>query len=76
MGKSRKCSKCINYKEYKVINLIPAQYDGIEFPTRKSYFEVRHCKRKWRHFQEKVGDYRSWKKYRKFQYREIIPSSL
>lgn len=69
MGKSRKCSKCINYKEYKVINFIPDRYNSVELPTRKSYYEVRHCKRRLRYYQTKVGDYRSWKKYRKFQYK-------
>jgi len=70
MGKIIKCKDSYSYREYKIIALCSGEWDD-DFLSRKSNYSHRKCAKQYnRVYASKVGDYRSWKNYRNFQYKD------
>lgn len=60
------------YREWRIKELImPYCYDEY-WGHGYSGFDGRHQKRMWTDVNDKVGDFRCWKRYRKTQYKWVL----
>lgn len=58
-----------SHREWKIKNLMVDTLDFGEVNSRYSNYLSRHCNKWYRSVQCRSGDYRCWKRYRKYQYK-------